>query len=95
MHRCIQLLVQHKCPLCRTRFSPHWEVRKFHVDHDPNVKAIIDVEPSQSTPSAPEADEEVQCLSNEISWIVEEGAKINVIWQVINECRAYYKSQGD
>ena len=92
--RCIQHLVQHKCPLCRTRFSPQ-EVRKLHVDRDPNVKAILDVEPSQSAPSAPEADGEGQRLLNEITRIVKEGAKINEIRRVIDECRAYYKSQGD
>lgn len=92
--RCIEHLVQHKCPLCRTRFSPQG-VRKLHVDRDPNVKAIIDEEPSHSTPSTPEADEEAQRLLNEIARIVKEGAKINEIRRVIDDCRTYYKSQGD
>ncbi|KAG6331738.1 hypothetical protein ID866_7349 [Astraeus odoratus] len=92
--KCLEHLVQHKCPLCRTRFSPQ-EVRRLHVDRDPNVKAIVEEEPAQPAPAAPVEDEEAQRLLNEIAQIVKQGAKLHEIRSVIDECRAYYKSQGD
>ncbi|KAI6112292.1 hypothetical protein EDD16DRAFT_1728104 [Pisolithus croceorrhizus] len=92
--KCLEHLVQNKCPLCRMHFDP-LEVRRLHVDRDPNVKAIIEEEPAQSPSSVPVADGEAQRLLNEITRIVKEGAKINEIRRVIDECRTYYKSQGD
>ncbi|KAI6004404.1 hypothetical protein F5J12DRAFT_722217 [Pisolithus orientalis] len=94
--KCLEHLVQNKCPLCRMRFDPK-EVRRLHVDRDPNVKAIVDDdEPAQSSPSSvPVADGEAQRLLNEIARIVKEGAKVNEIRRVIDESRTYYKSQGD
>lgn len=92
--KCLEHLVQNKCPLCRIHFDP-LEVRRLHVDRDPNVKATIEEEPAQCPFPTPVADEEAQRLLNEITRIVKEGAKINEIRRVIDECRTYYKSQGD
>lgn len=92
--KCLEHLVQNKCPLCRIHFDP-LEVRRLHVDRDPNVKATIEEEPAQCSFPTPVADEEAQRLLNEITRIVKEGAKINEIRRVIDECRTYYKSQGD
>ncbi|KAI6008616.1 hypothetical protein EDC04DRAFT_2610863 [Pisolithus marmoratus] len=92
--KCLEHLVQNKCPLCRMPFEPS-EVRKLHVDRDPNVKATVEEDAAQCPPSVPAADEEAQRLLNEIARIVKEGAKIVDIRRVIDECRTYYKSQGD
>ncbi|KAF8444442.1 hypothetical protein L210DRAFT_3642683 [Boletus edulis BED1] len=67
--KCLDHLMQQKCPLCRERFSPR-DIRKLHVDCDPSTIAAID------SPSEPV-----------------EGGKVNEIRRVIDECRAYYKSQ--
>lgn len=92
--KCLEHLVQNKCPLCRIHFDP-LEVRRLHVDRDPNVKATIEEESAQCPFPTPVADDEAQRLLNEITRIVKEGAKINEIRRVIDECRTYYKSQGD
>ncbi|KAI5993874.1 hypothetical protein EDD15DRAFT_2166683 [Pisolithus albus] len=92
--KCVEHLVQNKCPLCRIHFDP-LEVRRLYVDGDPNVNATIEEESAQRPFPTPVANEEPQCLLNEITRIVKEDAKINEIRRVIDECRTYYESQGD
>ncbi|KIJ62292.1 hypothetical protein HYDPIDRAFT_169207 [Hydnomerulius pinastri MD-312] len=88
--KCLGHLAQHKCPLCRQRFSPQ-DIRKLHVDRDPSSAAINDsIEPSAQPPPV---DDEAQRLLDDIARIVKEGAKIHDIRRVIDESRAYYKSQ--
>lgn len=82
--------MQHKCPLCRERFSPR-DIRKLHVDRDPSTRTIEP--PSEPVAVAPEIDNESQRLLDDIARIVKEGGKVNEIRRVIDECRAYYKSQ--
>lgn len=82
--------MQHKCPLCRERFSPR-DVRKLHVDRDPSTGTVDP--PSEPVVMAPQVDNESQRLLNDIARIVKEGGKVNEIRRVIDECRAYYKSQ--
>lgn len=87
--------MQQKCPLCRERFSPR-DIRKLHVDRDPSTKSIES--PPTATSSelmvvAPQIDNGSQRLLDDIARIVKEGGKVNEIRRVIDECRAYYKSQ--
>jgi len=83
--------MQHKCPLCRERFSPS-DVRKLHVDRDPSTgTADPPAEPPEVV--APQIDNESQRLLEDIARIVKEGGKVNEIRRVIDECRSYYKSQ--
>ncbi|KIK98626.1 hypothetical protein PAXRUDRAFT_133812 [Paxillus rubicundulus Ve08.2h10] len=88
--KCLEHLMQHKCPLCRTQFSPR-DVRKLHVDRDPSARTIESA--SEPVAEAPTLDDESQRLLDDIARIVKEGGKLNEIRRVIDECRAYYKSQ--
>ncbi|KAH0828716.1 hypothetical protein J3R83DRAFT_3124 [Lanmaoa asiatica] len=88
--KCLEHLMQQKCPLCRERFSPR-DVRKLHVDRDPSTGTIEP--PSESVVVAPQIDDESQRLLDDIARIVKEGGKVHEIRRVIDECRAYYKSQ--
>jgi len=93
--KCLDHLMQQKCPLCRERFSPR-DIRKLHVDRDPSTKSIES--PPTATSSelmvvAPQIDNGSQRLLDDIARIVKEGGKVNEIRRVIDECRAYYKSQ--
>ena len=92
--------MQHKCPLCRERFSPR-DVRKLHVDRDPATASTASssasttrlIEPPADLMAiAPQIDNESQRLLDDIARIVKEGGKVNEIRRVIDECRAYYKS---
>ncbi|KAG6371310.1 hypothetical protein JVT61DRAFT_9781 [Boletus reticuloceps] len=89
--KCLDHLMQQKCPLCRERFSPR-DIRKLHVDRDPSTIAAVD-SPSEPVVIAPQIDNESQRLLDDITRIVKEGGKVNEIRRVIDECRAYYKSQ--
>ncbi|KAG8221491.1 hypothetical protein J3R82DRAFT_1704 [Butyriboletus roseoflavus] len=88
--KCLDHLMQHKCPLCRERFSPR-DVRKLHVDRDPSTRTTEPLSDSVVVP--PQIDNESQRLLDDIARIVKEGGKVNEIRRVIDECRAYYKSQ--
>ena len=83
--------MQHKCPLCRERFSPR-DVRKLHVDRDPATRTSTSDPPSEPVVIAPQIDNESQRLLDDIARIVKEGGKVNEIRRVIDECRSYYKS---
>jgi hypothetical protein len=90
--RCLDHLMQHKCPLCRERFSPR-DVRKLHVDRDPATGGGAGDPPSeQPVVVAPQIDNASQRLLDDIARIVKEGGKVNEIRRVIDECRSYYKS---
>lgn len=65
------------------------------MDRDPNVRSTVVDDSVDPTNSVPPADQEAQRLLNHIARIVKEGAKINEIRRVIDECRTYYKAQGD
>ena len=86
--------MQHKCPLCRERFSPR-DIRKLHIDRDPStgVASTEPSEPSDPVVAPPQIDNESQRLLDDIARIVKEGGRVNEIRRVIDECRAYYKSQ--
>lgn len=84
--------MQYKCPLCRERFSPR-DVRKLHVDRDPSTRTASTEPSSEPVAVAPQIDNESQRLLDDIARIVKEGGKVNEIRRVIDECRAYYKSQ--
>ncbi|KIJ16212.1 hypothetical protein PAXINDRAFT_168743 [Paxillus involutus ATCC 200175] len=88
--KCLEHLMQHKCPLCRTRFSPR-DVRKLHVDRDPTARAIESA--SEPVAEGPRLDDGSQRLLDDIGRIVKEGGKLNEIRRVIDECRTYYKLQ--
>ena len=92
--RCLDHLMQHKCPLCRERFSPR-DIRKLHVDRDPATGMGVTGTELSSEPitAPPQIDNESQRLLDDIARIVKEGGKLNEIRRVIDECRAYYKSQ--
>ncbi|KAG9311409.1 hypothetical protein JVU11DRAFT_8521 [Chiua virens] len=88
--KCLDHLMQHKCPLCRERFSPR-DIRKLHVDRDASI-GPTQAESSSESVVAPQIDNESQRLLDDIARIVKEGGKVNEIRRVIDECRAYYKS---
>ena len=80
--RCLDHLMQHKCPLCRERFSPR-DIRKLHVDRDLATR---------TSARAPQIDNESQRLLHDIVRVFE-GGKVSEIQRVIDECKSYYKSQ--
>ena len=75
--------MQHKCPLCRERFSPR-DIRKLHVDRNPATR---------TNAKAPQIDNESQRLLDDIARIGKEGARVSEVQRLIDECKSYYKSQ--
>ncbi|KAG0702639.1 hypothetical protein DFH29DRAFT_770166, partial [Suillus ampliporus] len=93
--KCLDHLLRHICPLCRTRFSPQ-DVRRLHIDmQSPTITtASIEEVPENPEPSSsPPPDDEARTLQNDIARVVKEGAKLPELRRVIEKCRAYYKSQ--
>ncbi|KAG2151584.1 uncharacterized protein EDB93DRAFT_263220 [Suillus bovinus] len=92
--KCLDHLLRHICPLCRTRFSPQ-DVRKLHIDmQSPMITtASIEEVPENPESSSPPPDDEARSLLNDIARVVKEGAKLPELRRVIEKCRTYYKSQ--
>ncbi|KAG1758782.1 hypothetical protein EDD22DRAFT_783493 [Suillus occidentalis] len=93
--KCLDHLLRHICPLCRTRFSPQ-EVRKLHIDmQSPMITSasIEELVPENPESSSPPPDDEARTLQNDIARVVKEGAKLPELRRVIEKCRTYYKSQ--
>ncbi|KAG1856340.1 hypothetical protein DFJ58DRAFT_340866 [Suillus subalutaceus] len=92
--KCLDHLLRHICPLCRTRFSPQ-EVRRLHIDmQSPTITtASIEEVPENPESSSPPPDDEARALQNDIARVVKEGAKLPELRRVIEKCRTYYKSQ--
>ncbi|KAG1723180.1 uncharacterized protein EDB91DRAFT_1272029 [Suillus paluster] len=93
--KCLDHLLRHICPLCRTRFSPQ-DVRRLHIDmQSPTITtASIEEVPENPEPSSsPPPDDEARTLQNDIARVVKEGAKLPELRRVIEKCRTYYKSQ--
>ncbi|KIK93939.1 hypothetical protein PAXRUDRAFT_483963 [Paxillus rubicundulus Ve08.2h10] len=85
----MQHTMQHKCPLCRTQFSP-WDINKLHLEHDTSARTIESA--SEPVAEAPRLDAESQHVFDEIVRIVNEGSMGNEIHGVVDECREYYNS---
>lgn len=92
--KCLDHLLRHICPLCRTRFSPQ-DVRRLHIDmQSPAITtASIEEVPENPESSSPPPDDEARTLQNDIARVVKEGAKLPELRRVIEKCRTYYKSQ--
>ncbi|KAG2030349.1 hypothetical protein BDR03DRAFT_878495 [Suillus americanus] len=92
--KCLDHLLRHICPLCRTRFSPQ-EVRRLHIDmQSPTITtASIEEVPENPESHSPPPDDEARTLQNDIARVVKEGAKLPELRRVIEKCRIYYKSQ--
>ncbi|OAX39322.1 hypothetical protein K503DRAFT_769619 [Rhizopogon vinicolor AM-OR11-026] len=94
--KCLDHLLRHICPLCRSRFSPQ-DVRRLHIDlQSPTVTtaSIEDVTETAPEPlTSPPPDDEARMLQNDIARVVKEGAKLPELRRVIEKCRVYYKSQ--
>lgn len=92
--KCLDHLLRHICPLCRTRFSPQ-DVRRLHIDmQSPMITtASIEEVPEHPESSSPPPDDEARTLQNDIARVVKEGAKLPELRRVIEKCRTYYKSQ--
>ncbi|KAG2131507.1 hypothetical protein BD769DRAFT_611914 [Suillus cothurnatus] len=92
--KCLDHLLRHICPLCRTRFSPQ-DVRRLHIDmQSPTITtASIEEVPDNPESSSPPPDDEARTLQNDIARVVKEGAKLPELRRVIEKCRTYYKSQ--
>lgn len=92
--KCLDHLLRHICPLCRTRFSPQ-DVRKLHIDmQSPMITtATIEEVPENPESSSPPPDNEARILQEDIARVVREGAKLPELRRVIEKCRTYYKSQ--
>ncbi|KAG1780001.1 hypothetical protein EV702DRAFT_965343 [Suillus placidus] len=92
--KCLDHLLRHICPLCRTRFSPQ-DVRRLHIDmQSPMITtASIEEVPENPESSSPPPDDEARTLQNDIARVVKEGAKLPELRRVIEKCRTYYKSQ--
>lgn len=92
--KCLDHLLRHICPLCRTRFSPQ-DVRRLHIDmQSPTITtASIEEVPENPESSSPPPDDEARALQNDIARVVKEGAKLPELRRVIEKCRIYYKSQ--
>ncbi|KAF9235480.1 hypothetical protein BU15DRAFT_64835 [Melanogaster broomeanus] len=70
-------------------FGPS-DIRKLHVECDPSARAIESTPPAASPP---QLDDESQRLLDDIARIIKQGAKLDEIRRVIDECRTFYKSQ--
>lgn len=92
--KCLDHLLRHICPLCRTRFTPQ-DVRRLHIDmQSPMITtASIEEVPENPESSSPPPDDEARTLQNDIARVVKEGAKLPELRRVIEKCRTYYKSQ--
>jgi hypothetical protein len=92
--RCLDHLLRHICPLCRSRFSPQ-EVRRLHIDLQSPTATTASIEEVTETPEPPTSlpDDEARILQNDIARVVKEGAKLPELRRVIEKCRVYYKSQ--
>lgn len=91
--KCLDHLLRHICPLCRTRFSPQ-DVRRLHIDmQSPAITTASIEEVPENPESSPPPDDEARTLQNDIARVVKEGAKLPELRRVIEKCRTYYKSQ--
>ncbi|OCH90199.1 hypothetical protein OBBRIDRAFT_618718 [Obba rivulosa] len=74
---CLQLLEQHRCPLCRTAFEAS-EVRRLHVDGIP--RSIVD-------------GSQAQVFLRRIAKVVHEGALASEVRTLIQEVRSWLQTQ--